>query len=76
MTDHGTNLIIDPNQTSFATASLRRTLKNCVITTRRRLATLHPNDDKQDVVTIATAHITTHDGRQITITATSPGTSG
>ena len=68
MTDHVTNLIIDPNLTSFAGASLRRALKNCDITTRRRLATLHPNDDKQDVVTIATAHITTHDGRQFTIT--------
>lgn len=68
MTDHNTNLIIDPNLTSFPAASLRRALANCDQPAKRRLAQFKTASGDQTVITIAAAHITAFDDTRITIT--------
>ena len=69
MTDHNPNLIIDPNLTSFPALSLRRALKNCDPSVKRRLAENLPAGHKEITVTIAAAHITAGDDTQISVTA-------
>lgn len=67
MADHGASLTIDPNLTAFPAATLRRALKHCDAATNRRLTQSQPSG-WPDVVTIAAAQVSTHDGQHMTIT--------